>query len=96
MPKGISRDELLHVAEVARLKLSDKEVELFAKQASDIIEWFKELQEVNTKDVKPSPHPLETVNVSREDEVKPSYAKDEVFINTEHKEKGFFKGPKII
>jgi len=88
--------ELIHVAEVARLKLSYDEVKLFTKQVSDILDWFKELSEIDTKDVKPSFHPLETVNVMREDVIGKCFTKDEVFGNTKHKEKGFFKGPRIV
>ena len=96
MPKGISKEELLHVAEVARLKLTEQEVELFSKQASDIIEWSKELGKIDTKNVKPSAHPLETINVAREDQEEECLKREEVFANTDHKKKGFFKGPRIV
>lgn len=96
MPKGIKKEELLHVAEIARLELTEEEIKLFSKQVSDVIEWFKELGKINTKDVAPSFHPLETVNVTREDVVKECFSKEETFANTNNKEKGFFKGPRIV
>ncbi len=94
--KGISRDELLHVAGIARLKLTGEEIELFSKQVSDIIEWFKELSKIKTAGVKPSFHALETINVTREDKAGECFSKEQVFSNTDNKEKGFFKGPRIV
>ena len=94
--KAITEDELRHVAEIARIKLTPEEVKLFTKQASDIVSWFKELSEVNTKGVKPSYHPLETKSVIRKDEVKPSLSHEEALSNTSHKEKGYFKAPRVV
>ncbi len=97
MPKkGVNENELLHVAEIARLKLSDEEIKLFSKQIGDVIAWFDKLSEVDTKNVKPSMHPLENVNVAREDSVEECLDTKDVFANTNHKEKGFFKGPRIV
>lgn len=97
MPEsGISIEELKHVAEVARLNLTEKELETFQKQIGDIINWFKQLGEIDTKDVKPSFHPLETVNVSREDKVEKCMTHDEAFSNTDHEEEGYFKAPRIV
>lgn len=93
---GLSEKELEHVAEVARIKLTSDELKSFTKQANDIIDWFLELSNINTNGVEPSFHPLKTINVMREDEVGECFTKDEVFGNTKHKEKGFFKGPRIV
>ncbi len=96
MPKGITKEELIHVSEVARLKLTDAEIDLFTKQVGDIIDWFNELSSIDTKDVAPSFHPLTTVNVTREDKTEKCFNKEETFSNTEHKEDGYFKGPRIV
>lgn len=96
MPKGITKEELIHVSEVARLKLTDAEIELFTKQVSAILDWFKELSEIDTKDVAPSFHPLETVNITRDDIIEKGFTKDEAFSNTENKEAGFYKAPRIV
>lgn len=96
MPKGITKEELIHVSEVARLKLTDAELDLFTKQVSDIIDWFNELSSIDTKDVEPSFHPLPTVNVTREDKVLKCFTLEEAMSNTENKEAGFFKAPRIV
>ncbi len=82
------------VADNARLKLTDEEVENFTKQLSDILTTFKKLDEVDTKNVKASFHPQEIKNVLRED--KAEEWKWQPLANTKHKEEKYFKGPKII
>ncbi len=93
---GLTPEELKHVASIAHITLSDKEAKLLARQADDIINWFDMLDEVDTKGVKPSFHPLETKNIFRDDEVGKSLPRDEVLSNTIHKEKGYFKGPRSV
>lgn len=82
------------VAENARLKLSEHELEKFTKQLEDILKAFKEIDKVDTDNVKPSFHPQEIKNVFREDKAKEW--KWEPLSNTEHKEKKYFKGPRIV
>ncbi len=90
----INKELLERISKNARLKLSDKEIEKFTVQLEDILGAFKSLDEVDTKDVEPSFHPQEISDVYRED-------KAEKFDwnpleNTKHKEKKYFKGPRII
>ncbi|MBI2543378.1 MAG: Asp-tRNA(Asn)/Glu-tRNA(Gln) amidotransferase subunit GatC [Candidatus Aenigmarchaeota archaeon] len=92
--RKIDKELLERVSDNARLKLSDEEIEKFTKQLEDIIDAFKSLDEVDTKNVKPSFHPQEISDVYRED-------KAEKFdwnslANTKHKEGKHFKGPKIV
>ena len=82
------------VAKVSRVNLTDKEVEKFSKQFDDILKACKELDEVDTSNVEPSFHPVELKNVMRDDESRPW--KWEPLSNTKHKEKKYFKGPKIV
>ncbi len=82
------------VAKVARLELSDEEVKKFTKQFSDILNACEELNQVNTEGVQPSFHPQELKNVWREDEVE-AWEWDPLS-NTKHKEKNYFKGPRIV
>ncbi len=96
MQSGITREELQHVAEIARLNLTEKEIEQFLGQINDIISWFRELGEIDTKDVEPSFHPLETVNVTREDKVEKCFTKEETFSNADNAEEGYFKAPRIV
>jgi len=90
----IDRKLVEHVSKVARLELSKEEKTKFTKQLEDILEAFKKIDRIDTKDVRPSFHPQEIKNVFREDQVKKW--EWEPLKNTKLKEKGYFKGPKIV
>jgi len=90
----IDKELIKRVADNARLKLTEQEIEKFTKQLEDILQAFKEIDKVNTDNVKPSFHPQEIKNVFREDKVKEW--KWDTLANTKHKEKKYFKGPKIV
>ncbi|MBI4009753.1 MAG: Asp-tRNA(Asn)/Glu-tRNA(Gln) amidotransferase subunit GatC [Candidatus Aenigmarchaeota archaeon] len=90
----IDKELVKRVADNSRLKLTDEEIAKFTKQLSDILSTFKKLDEVNTKDVKPSFHPQEMKNVLRDD--KAEEWEWEPLANTKHKENKYFKGPKIV
>jgi aspartyl-tRNA(Asn)/glutamyl-tRNA(Gln) amidotransferase subunit C len=68
---GISRDEVMHVARLARLELSDDEVVRFQGQLSAILESVSKVSELDLSDVPPTAHPLEIANAWREDEPRP-------------------------
>ena len=93
---SINEETVTHLAELARITLSDKEKKEFAKQLSNILEFFSQISELNTENVKPTYHVLEMTNVFREDEPKESLPQDVALKNAPQKEKGFFKAPKII
>ena len=78
---AISRDDVLHVARLARLELSDAEVERFREQLSAILEAVSKVQELDLVDVPPTSHPLDVVNVWRDDEPRPSLPVDEALGN---------------
>jgi aspartyl-tRNA(Asn)/glutamyl-tRNA(Gln) amidotransferase subunit C len=82
-----------HVAEIARLDLSKKEINKFIPEFKEILDIFSEIDKV---EIKNDPgNVLTTQNKLRSDNVEPSLEKKEVFLNTSHKEESFFKGPKI-
>ena len=92
----INKDIIKHVADVARINLTEKEVEEFLPQFKEILSYFSEIQEVNTDDCKISLQPVHISDAFREDEVKASLSTDEALANTEHKKEEYFKGPKAI
>ena len=92
----VDRKLLEHVAEVARLKLTEEEIKKFLPQLKEALEFFSKLQEVNTENVKPSFQPVELKNVMREDTEKECLPQDEALSLTEHKKDGYFKGPRAI
>jgi len=82
-----------HVAEVARLKLTDKEVKRFVPELKEIMKNFEKLQEADTKNTKPSFQPIIIRNSLREDEIKESLSQEEALKNSAHTKEGYFKGP---
>jgi aspartyl-tRNA(Asn)/glutamyl-tRNA(Gln) amidotransferase subunit C len=90
---GISRDEVLHVARLARLELTDDEVSKFQEQLSAIIDAISKVSELDLSDVPPTAHPLEIANTWAEDEPRPSLALDEVFANAPDRDEDYFRVP---
>lgn len=93
MPE-ITEDTIKHVAKIARLELKEGEIKKFTEQLKHVLDAFKKIDEVDTEDVKPSFHPKEIKNIMREDKVK--RCKWNPLENTKHKERNYFKGPKIV
>ncbi len=92
---SISREEVIHVSNLARLNLREDEVEKFTEQLSAILEHIAKLSEVDTEGVEPTSHVLDLVNVFREDEVTESPIED-IEKMAQDKKKGHFRVPKVI
>ena len=90
---AISRDEVLHVARLARLELSEEEVERFAEQLSAILEAVGKVSELDLEGVEPTAHPLDLVNVWAEDDPRPSLSVDEALANAPDREGDSFRVP---
>jgi aspartyl-tRNA(Asn)/glutamyl-tRNA(Gln) amidotransferase subunit C len=90
---AISRDEVLHVARLARLELTDAEVDRFTEQLSAILEAVAKVSELDLSDVEPTAHPLDVVNVWAADVPRPSLPVDDALANAPDREHGFFKVP---
>jgi aspartyl-tRNA(Asn)/glutamyl-tRNA(Gln) amidotransferase subunit C len=92
----VDRKLLEHVAEIARLKLSEEEIKKFLPQLKEALEFFSQLKDVNTDNVEPSFQPVELKNAMREDTEKECLSQDDVLSLTEHKKDGYFKGPRAV
>jgi len=92
----ISRKEVEHVADLARLNLTEQEIELFTDQFNSILEYFAKLQEIDTANVEPTAHAVQLYNVLREDQVTGSMESEKVFANAPWAEEGYFRVPKIV
>ena len=90
---AITREEVLHVARLARLELTDDEVTRFQEQLSAILEAVSKVSELDLSDVPPTSHPLALVNVLADDEPAPSLSHDEVFANAPAVEDDAFRVP---
>jgi aspartyl-tRNA(Asn)/glutamyl-tRNA(Gln) amidotransferase subunit C len=90
---AIDREQLLHVARLARLELREDEVERLQSQLNDILAAVSKVSELDLADVPPTSHPLDVVNVWEEDEPRPCLTVDEALANAPEREGNFFKVP---
>jgi aspartyl-tRNA(Asn)/glutamyl-tRNA(Gln) amidotransferase subunit C len=90
---AITRDEVLHVARLARLELSDEEVERFQEQLNAILEAVGKVSELDLSDVEATAHPLDLVNVWADDEPRPCLPVDEALANAPDREGALFRVP---
>ena len=86
----VDAEEVRHVAELARVNLDDDEVDSFAEQFGDILEYFDALDEVPEVDAE-----ADLVNVMRPDEERECLSQEEALANAPETEDGFFKGPRV-
>lgn len=87
---AVDPEEVVHVAELARIDLDDEEVERFAAQFADVLGYFETLEEVPEVDSDP-----ELVNVMRSDDVEDCLDREAVLRNAPETEDGKFKGPRV-
>lgn len=92
----ISEKEVRHVAKLARLSLSDTEIEGYRKDLNSILNYVESLEELDTKDVKPMSHVMDTRNIWREDTPTDTGRPEELLTNAPMKEKGCFRVPRIL
>jgi aspartyl-tRNA(Asn)/glutamyl-tRNA(Gln) amidotransferase subunit C len=88
---SLTRDEVLHIARLARLRLEPEEVDRTADQLSGILDYFTALQSVDTDGVEPTANPLPLRNVMREDSVTPSLPRDDALANAPAVEDGLVR-----
>ena len=87
----LSREEVLHIALLARLGLTETEMNRLREQLSDILENFEILKQVDTTDVPPTAQSIALQNVVSDDEVADSLPPGQVLANAPRKERGFFR-----
>jgi aspartyl-tRNA(Asn)/glutamyl-tRNA(Gln) amidotransferase subunit C len=93
---ALSREQVLKVAELSRLKLSEAEVEKFTTQLDAIIEYVEQLGELDVDGVAPLAHPLPLQDVFRDDVVRPSLTPDEALANAPRRHGDFFVVPPTL
>lgn len=92
----LTREEVLHVAELARLSLSPEEIELFTGQLNKILDYVEKLKELDTGAVAPLAHVIPIFNVFREDRVRAGLSPEAALANAPAREAGHFLVPRII
>jgi aspartyl-tRNA(Asn)/glutamyl-tRNA(Gln) amidotransferase subunit C len=93
---ALSTHEVRKVALLARLKLTDAELEKFTTQLNQIVGYVEQLQQLNTDDVEPLAHPLPVKNVFRADEVLPSLPADKALANAPKHDAEFYLVPPVL
>ncbi len=93
---SISREEVLRIAKLARLSLSDEEITLYTYQLGDILNYVQKLNELDVEAVEPMKHVLDMVNVLREDKNLPSLSREDVLNNAPEHDGEFFKVPRVL
>lgn len=93
---NVDEEMIRHVAEVARLELTDEEVKRFVPQLKEVLDAFSKLQEVDTENCDPSFHPVKMKNALREDVPTECLTQEEALSCTKLKKDGYFKGPRAM
>jgi aspartyl-tRNA(Asn)/glutamyl-tRNA(Gln) amidotransferase subunit C len=88
---ALTREQVLHIASLVRIALTEPEVERLREQLSDILEQFEALRELDTASIQPTTSVLPLASVMREDEPRPAYPKDEILANAPAREGDFFR-----
>jgi aspartyl-tRNA(Asn)/glutamyl-tRNA(Gln) amidotransferase subunit C len=96
MSSPLSREEVAKVAKLARLRITDAELEQFTEQLGQILEHANDMTSLNLADVEPTGHPFGLINVMREDVVRPSVDHDAVLAEAPDAEGGRFGVPRIM
>ena len=92
---AITRDDVVHVARLARLELSEEELERMREQLSAILEAVGKVAQLDLEGIEPTAHPLDLVNVLADDEPRPSLAREDALANAPDPEGGFFGVPPV-
>ncbi|MHB8329435.1 MAG: Asp-tRNA(Asn)/Glu-tRNA(Gln) amidotransferase subunit GatC [Acidimicrobiales bacterium] len=95
-PHRLTRDAAAYVARLARIDLSDDELDRYAEQLAAVLDLAAQIAAIDTAGVEPTAHPLPLRNVLREDEVRPSLDRDEVLAQAPAAEDGRFRVPRIL
>ena len=93
---SVSKKDVEYIANLARLKFSEKELENLTHDMNEILAYVEKLKELDTKNVEPLSHPVENTNVFRKDEKKPSIPREQALKNAPESSDEFFKVPKVI
>jgi aspartyl-tRNA(Asn)/glutamyl-tRNA(Gln) amidotransferase subunit C len=92
----ITRDDVAHVAKLARLELTDDELGTFTDQLAKVLDHARDVEALDVADVPPTAHPYPLRNVLRPDEVRPTLTRDEALAGAPAVEAGMFRVPPVL
>ena len=87
----VSREEVLHIAHLARIALTESEIDRLSEQLSNLLDSFEILQQVDTTDVPPTAQSVALQSVMRDDTVVPSFPPDDILKNAPRQESDCFR-----
>jgi aspartyl-tRNA(Asn)/glutamyl-tRNA(Gln) amidotransferase subunit C len=93
---AVTREEVAHVALLAKLEVSPDQVEAFQRDLDAILEHFRNLDELDTENIKPMSHALDLVNVFQPDVPEKQLTQEEALANAPQKAYGHFRVPRVI
>lgn len=96
MVARITKEQVEHVADLARLAFTDEEIAVFTKDLGDIIAFAEQLNELDTDGIEETTHVLNIANVMRPDEVRESISSEETLLNAPDKRDGQVRVPNIL
>lgn len=92
----VNKEEIMHVAKLARLKIKEDEINEYAKNLQDILNFAQIINKVNTDNVEESIGTVNNFNVFRKDEIKEFGDRDILLENAPEQEEGMFRIPRVI
>jgi aspartyl-tRNA(Asn)/glutamyl-tRNA(Gln) amidotransferase subunit C len=92
----ITMEDVEHISWLASINIADQEKEEFVDQLGSVLEYFQQLDEVDTKDVEPTYRVVDLANIFRDDIPGESLDQEESLSNAPRKEDGYFKSPRIV
>lgn len=92
----LSREEVLHIAQLARIALSEDEITRLSEQLSNLLENFEILQQVNTDDVPPTAQSVDLLSVMRGDKVVASYPLGDILANAPRRDEDCFRVKPVL
>lgn len=93
---SVSKEDVKHIANLARLELSKEELEKYTKDLGNIVDFSNTLSKIDVNGVEPTNHILDIKNVFRKDEIKNSYEREEILKNAPDKQAGCVSVPKVV
>ena len=92
----IDKEILKHTADLAKLNLTDSEINEFLPQLKEILIYFEAISKLNTDNINPSFQPIELKNITRDDQPEKCLTQKQALSNTKNKKDGYFKGPRAV
>ncbi len=93
---SVTREEVKHIASLARLRIEEEEIESFTGQFNEILNYIDKLNQLDTENIEPLSHPVEISKSEREDLIIPSIDREQALKNAPSQDGTFFGVPKVI